>query len=136
MCNSGLEVISVPFSTKFLRSTALLFTTSPAIATYTLLAAYPSVFQIAESCRQTQAITRQQVVSIVGLLTCPVQLLSIKLRSMNSKLCLFEKSKSLVNVSRPKISLQYLLNNPVPNLHFKVNPKYSLHLNYFTSFFC
>ncbi len=39
MCSSGLEALSCPFSTKFLRSTDLRFTTSPAIATYTLLAA-------------------------------------------------------------------------------------------------
>ncbi len=32
MCSSGLEVLSCPFSTKFLRSTDLRFTTSPAIA--------------------------------------------------------------------------------------------------------
>src|SRR5690606_5460624 len=37
MCSSGLEALSFPFSTKFLRSTDLRFTTSPAIATYTLL---------------------------------------------------------------------------------------------------
>jgi hypothetical protein len=37
MCSSGLEALSCPFSTKFLRSTDLRFTTSPAIATYTLL---------------------------------------------------------------------------------------------------
>ncbi|MFQ3579559.1 MAG: hypothetical protein SNJ71_05405 [Bacteroidales bacterium] len=35
MCSSGLEAISCPFSTKFLKSTDLRFTTSPAIATYT-----------------------------------------------------------------------------------------------------
>src|SRR5690606_2708404 len=39
MCSSGLEALSCPFSTKFLRSTDLRFTTSPAIATYTLLQA-------------------------------------------------------------------------------------------------
>src|SRR5690554_1840083 len=37
MCSSGLEALSCPFSTKFLRCTDLRFTTSPAIATYTLL---------------------------------------------------------------------------------------------------
>ena len=37
MCSSGLEALSGPFSTKFLKSTDLRFTTSPAIATYTLL---------------------------------------------------------------------------------------------------
>lgn len=39
MCSSGLEALTCPFSTKFLRSTDLRFTTSPAIATYTLLPA-------------------------------------------------------------------------------------------------
>ena len=39
MCSSGLEVLSFPFSTKFFKSTDLRFTTSPAIATYTLLQA-------------------------------------------------------------------------------------------------
>lgn len=39
MCSSGLEALSCPFSTKFLRSTSLRFTTSPAIVTYTLLPA-------------------------------------------------------------------------------------------------
>lgn len=38
MCSSGLEALSCPFSTKFLRIKDLRFTTSPAIATYTLLA--------------------------------------------------------------------------------------------------
>src|SRR5690554_14364 len=37
MCSSGLEALSFPFSTKFLRSKDLRFTTLPAIATYTLL---------------------------------------------------------------------------------------------------
>ena len=37
MCSSGLESLTFPFSTKFLRSKDLRFTTSPAIATYTLL---------------------------------------------------------------------------------------------------
>ena len=37
MCSSGLEALSSPFSTKFLKSTDLRFTTTPAIATYTLL---------------------------------------------------------------------------------------------------
>jgi len=37
MCSSGLEALTFPFSTKFLRSTNLRFTISPAIATYTLL---------------------------------------------------------------------------------------------------
>jgi hypothetical protein len=37
MCSSGLEAHSCPFSTKFFRSRDLRFTTSPAIATYTLL---------------------------------------------------------------------------------------------------
>ena len=37
MCSSGLEAPTCPFGTKFLRSTDLRFTTSPAIATYTLL---------------------------------------------------------------------------------------------------
>ena len=37
MCSSGLDALSCPFSTKFLKSTDLRFTTSPAIATYTLL---------------------------------------------------------------------------------------------------
>jgi len=37
MCSSGLEALTFPFSTKLLRSTDLRFTTSPAIATYTLL---------------------------------------------------------------------------------------------------
>ena len=39
MCSSGLEALTCPFSTKFFRSTNLRFTTSPAIATYTLLCA-------------------------------------------------------------------------------------------------
>ena len=39
MCSSGLEAISCPFSTKFVNCTDLRFTTSPAIATYTLLPA-------------------------------------------------------------------------------------------------
>jgi hypothetical protein len=39
MCSSGLGALSCPFSTKFLRSTYLRFTTSSAIATYTLLQA-------------------------------------------------------------------------------------------------
>ena len=39
MCSSGLEALTCPFSTKFLRCTELRFTTSPAIATYTLLQA-------------------------------------------------------------------------------------------------
>ena len=39
MCSSGLEALTCPFSTKLLRSTDLRFTTSPAIATYTLLPA-------------------------------------------------------------------------------------------------
>jgi hypothetical protein len=46
MCSSGLEALSCPFSTKFLRSTDLRFTTSPAIATYTLL---PHVLSIRPS---------------------------------------------------------------------------------------
>ncbi len=37
MCSSGLEALSCPFSTNFLSSTDLRFTTSLAIATYTLL---------------------------------------------------------------------------------------------------
>src|SRR5690554_2413144 len=37
MCSSGLEALSCPFSTKYFRSTDLRLTTSPAIATYTLL---------------------------------------------------------------------------------------------------
>ena len=37
MCSSGLEALTCPLSTKFLRSTDLRFTTEPAIATYTLL---------------------------------------------------------------------------------------------------
>lgn len=39
MCRSGLEVLICPFSTKLLSSTDLRIATSPAIATYTLLAA-------------------------------------------------------------------------------------------------
>src|SRR5690606_8507430 len=39
MCSSGLEALTFPFSTMFLRITDLRFTTSPAIATYTLLPA-------------------------------------------------------------------------------------------------
>lgn len=39
MCSSGLEALSCQFITKFLRSTDLRFTSSPAIATYTLLQA-------------------------------------------------------------------------------------------------
>jgi len=39
MCSSGLEALTFPFSTMSLRSTDLRFTTSPAIATYTLLPA-------------------------------------------------------------------------------------------------
>jgi len=39
MCSSGLEALTFPFSTKFLRSTGLRFNTKPAIATYTLLPA-------------------------------------------------------------------------------------------------
>src|SRR5690606_38874027 len=39
MCSSGLEALTCPFSTKFFRSKDLRFTTSPAIATYTLLPA-------------------------------------------------------------------------------------------------
>src|SRR5690606_8365317 len=39
MCSSGLEALNFPFSTMFIRSTDLRFTTSPAIATYTLLPA-------------------------------------------------------------------------------------------------
>ena len=46
MCSSGLEALSCPFSTKFLRSTDLRFTTSPAIATYTLLPAGVLVVRI------------------------------------------------------------------------------------------
>jgi len=37
MCSSGLGALYCPFSTKFLRSIDLRFTTSPAIVTYTLL---------------------------------------------------------------------------------------------------
>lgn len=37
MCSSGLEALICPFGTKFFGSTDLRFTTSPAIATYTLL---------------------------------------------------------------------------------------------------
>ena len=37
MCSSGLEALSCLFSTKFVSSRDLRFTTSPAIATYTLL---------------------------------------------------------------------------------------------------
>ena len=37
MCSSGLGALSCPFSTKFFNSTDLRLTTSPAIATYTLL---------------------------------------------------------------------------------------------------
>jgi hypothetical protein len=37
MCSSGLEELTCLFSTKFLKSNDLRFTTSPAIATYTLL---------------------------------------------------------------------------------------------------
>jgi len=39
MCSSGLEVFPCLISTNFLRSTGLRFTSSPAIATYTLLQA-------------------------------------------------------------------------------------------------
>ena len=47
MCSSGLEAHTCPFSTKFLRSTDLRFTTKPAIATYTLLpAGLPSVVSL------------------------------------------------------------------------------------------
>lgn len=42
MCSSGLEALSCPFSTKFLRSTDLRFTILTAIATYPLLP--PSAF--------------------------------------------------------------------------------------------
>ena len=46
MCSSGLEALSCPFSTKFFRSTDLRFTTSPAIATYTLLQAGVPVVRV------------------------------------------------------------------------------------------
>jgi len=46
MCSSGLEALSCPFSTKFLRSTDFRFTTSPAIATYTLLQAGVLVIRV------------------------------------------------------------------------------------------
>jgi hypothetical protein len=49
MRSSGLEALTCPFSTKFLRSTELRFTTSPAIGTYTLLgnrASFSSVILI------------------------------------------------------------------------------------------
>jgi len=39
MCSSGLEALTCPFSIKLLRGTDLQITTSPAIATYTMLGA-------------------------------------------------------------------------------------------------
>jgi len=44
MCSSGLEAPYFPFSTKYFRSIDLRFTTTPAIATYTLLAVRASNF--------------------------------------------------------------------------------------------
>ena len=44
MCSSGLGALTCPFCTKFFRSIDLRFTTSPAIATYTLLAVRASNF--------------------------------------------------------------------------------------------
>lgn len=44
MCSSGLEALACPFSTKFLKSTDLRFTTSPAIATYTHVRASCFIF--------------------------------------------------------------------------------------------
>jgi hypothetical protein len=44
MCSRGLEALTCPFGTKFLRSTDLRFSTLPAIATYTLLQAGLSSF--------------------------------------------------------------------------------------------
>ncbi len=46
MCSSGLEALSCPFSTKFLRNTDLRYATSTAIATYTLLPAGVLVHRI------------------------------------------------------------------------------------------
>ena len=45
MCSSGLEALSFPFAQKFLKRTDFRFTTSPAIATYTLLAVRCSVLR-------------------------------------------------------------------------------------------
>ncbi len=49
MCSSGLEALSCPFSTKFLRSTDLRFTTSTVIATYTLLQAGVLVVRVLQT---------------------------------------------------------------------------------------
>jgi len=45
MCSSGLEALTFPCSTKFFKSTDLRFTTSPAIATYTLYISWPPVLR-------------------------------------------------------------------------------------------
>jgi hypothetical protein len=60
MCSSGLEALSCPISTKFFRSTDLRLTTSPAIATYTLLSLRcsfrPLVYQSFWSCVGTDTL--------------------------------------------------------------------------------
>jgi len=66
MCSSGLEALSCQFITKFLRSTDLRFTSSPAIATYTLLQAGVLVVRVLQPLTLLSFATKCPIVFVSG----------------------------------------------------------------------